>query len=144
MDHGCFELVEIGRVENDHTDEIPKDYRERLSHIKIHDEYSDALLGIEEHSHIVVVAWFHRSERDVKQVFPMKNKENPLTGVFATRSPVRPNPIAITVCKLVKREGNLLTVKGLDFFHGTPVIDIKSYSKHMIAEDPTYPDWVPR
>ena len=144
MADGRFEFEEVARVENDYKDEIPKDYRDRVSDIVVHEDYSDALLGIEEHSHVVIISWLHKSDRTIQQVRPMKKPENPLTGVFATRSPVRPNLIGITVCELIKRDGNVLTVKGLDFLDGTPVIDIKSYSHHMTAEDPTYPDWVPR
>ncbi len=139
-----FRLTEIGRVRNDHTDEIPEDYKERASTIEIHSEFVDCLQGIEEHSHIVVVSWFHRSDRTLKRVHPMGNTENPLTGVFATRSPARPNPLAITVCELLKANDNILIVKGLDSFDDTPVIDIKSYSHHMVAENPRYPPWVTR
>ncbi len=139
---GKFELIEIGVVENDFTDDIPKDYNDKNSKIVIHQDHVEALLGIEGHSHVVVVSWLHKSDRTIRQLHPMRNPENPLTGVFATRSPVRPNPIGITVCELIERNDNILTVKGLDFLDGTPVIDIKSYSKHMKAENPKYPDWI--
>lgn len=136
-----FDLIEIGRVVNDHTEEIPRDYGDTISRIRVNEEYREALLGIEEHSHLVIVAWLHKSDRKIKQVHPMKNTENPLTGVFATRSPVRPNPLGITVVELIDRDGNELTVKGLDFFNDTPVVDIKGYSKHMIAHNTKAPDW---
>ncbi len=142
--YGKFELIEVGVVENDFTDEISKNYNDKNSKIVVHQDHVEALLGIEEHSHIVVVSWLHKSDRTIKRVHPMRKPENPLTGVFATRSPVRPNPIGITVCELIGRCDNTLTVKGLDFLDGTPVIDIKSYSKHMKAENPKYPDWIPK
>jgi tRNA-Thr(GGU) m(6)t(6)A37 methyltransferase TsaA len=59
------------------------------------------------------------------KLHPKGNPDNPLVGVFASRSPNRPNPIGVTRVKLLKVNGNILTVKGLDAFNGTPVIDIK-------------------
>ena len=72
----------------------------------------------------------------------MADDSNPLTGVFATRAPVRPNPISCTVCELVDRKENILRVKGLDALNETPVIDIKSYKRYEIDE-PEFPDWAP-
>lgn len=138
-----FRVVEVGKVINDYEREIPEDYKEKVVKIKIHDEFSDSLLHIEDHSHITVLMWFDRSDRDIQQVHPMADLDNPLTGVFATRSPVRPNPIAVTVCELVKIEGSTLFVKGLDALNGTPVIDIKSYTSKYEVENPAYPEWVP-
>ncbi len=138
-----IKIEPIGVVKNDFRDEVPEDYKEKESIIKIKKKYSEALLGIEEHSHLTVMMWFNQSDRSIKQVHPMGNLDNPLTGVFATRSPVRPNPIAVTVCELIKKDGNELTVKGLDGLNDSPVIDIKSYKPYEV-EDPEYPDWIPR
>jgi len=137
-----FELIEIGRVRNEYSKEIPDDYKEQISEIEVYKEYEDALLGIEKNSHISVMCWFDRSDRDIKRVHPMADDSNPLTGVFATRAPVRPNPISYTVCELVDCEGNSLQVRGLDALNGTPVIDIKSYKRYEI-EDPKFPGWAP-
>lgn len=136
-----FELIEIGKVKNDYSEEIPDDYEEDLSKIEVHKRYEDALLGIEKNSHISVMCWFDRSDREIQRVHPMGDNSNPLTGVFATRAPVRPNPIGYTVCELVNREGNTLRVKGLDALNETPVIDIKSYKRYEI-EEPQFPDWL--
>ncbi len=141
-DLGRFELIEIGKVRNEYLEEIPEDYKENISKIEVYKEYEDALLGIEENSHISIMCWFDRSDRDIRRVYPMADDSNPLTGVFATRAPVRPNPISYTVCELVKCKGNILSVKGLDAFNETPVIDIKSYKRYEI-EDPKFPDWAP-
>ncbi len=135
-------MIEIGRVRNEYSEKIPDDYKEHISEIEVYKEYEEALLGIEENSHISVMCWFDRSDRDIKRVRPMADESNPLTGVFATRAPVRPNPISYTVCKLVDRKGNILSVKGLDAFNGTPVIDIKSYKRYEI-EYLEFPDWAP-
>ncbi|MFO7990881.1 MAG: tRNA (N6-threonylcarbamoyladenosine(37)-N6)-methyltransferase TrmO [Thermoplasmata archaeon] len=138
-----YEVKPIGRAENDYENEIPDDYKDRVTKIVIYEEYGDALLGIEEHSHIVILSWFHESDRTIHRVHPMADMDNPLTGVFATRSPVRPNPIAITVCELVDMEENILHVKGLDVYNNTPIVDIKSYTTKYKIEGPKYPDWVP-
>ncbi len=137
-----FELIEIGKVKNDYSEEIPEDYEEKISKIEVHRRYEESLLGIEENSHISVMCWFNRSDRDIQRVHPMDDGSNPMTGVFATRAPVRPNPIGYTVCELVDREGNILQVKGLDALNETPVIDIKSYKRYEI-ENPEFPDWAP-
>lgn len=135
-------MVEIGTVNNDYEEEIPENYKENISSIEVFEDYEDALLGIEENSHIAIFCWFDKSERDIYQVHPLGDDTNPLTGVFATRAPVRPNPISHTVCELVKRENNQLYVKGLDALNGTPVIDIKVHKKYEV-ENPKYPEWAP-
>jgi len=97
--------------------------------IEVLPEYEDCLLRIEERSHLWVLFWMSQLDpehRDVQQVHPGGNPENPLTGVFATHSPMRPNPIGMTRVRLISRDGLRLTVEGLDAFDGSPVIDIKS------------------
>lgn len=138
-----FEVVEVGKVENDFLEEVPDDYHDKTSKIIIGDEFTDSLLGIEENSHISVLCWLDRSDRSIQRVHPMADKSNPLTGVFSTRSPVRPNPISYTVCELIERVKNVLHVKGLDMLDATPVIDIKSYTTKYNIESPCFPDWVP-
>ncbi|MBS3817287.1 MAG: tRNA (N6-threonylcarbamoyladenosine(37)-N6)-methyltransferase TrmO [Candidatus Thermoplasmatota archaeon] len=140
---GEIQIEPIGQIKNDFTEEVPEDYKDKESVIEIFEGYKEGLLGIGEHSHITVLMWFHKGDRSIKQVHPMADEDNPLTGVFATRSPVRPNPVAVSVCRLVERKGDELLVKGLDALDGTPVIDIKSYSPYDIS-DPEYPDWIPR
>ena len=113
--------------------------------IEIDPQYSDALFGLAQFSHIMVLYWFHENDtpdqRRILQVHPCGNEQNPLTGVFATHAPVRPNLIALTVCKLVSIEGNQLTVDGIDANDGSPVIDIKSYFPLLIEDDIRVPDW---
>ncbi len=135
-------LIEIGRVKNTFDEQVADDYKEKTSEIHIHEQYSEALLGIEEHSHIVVLCWFNRSDRDILRVHPMRDPDNPLTGVFATRSPVRPNPVSITVCRLVERRDDILVVEGLDAYNDTPVIDLKSYTTKYEVDSPEFPKWI--
>jgi tRNA-Thr(GGU) m(6)t(6)A37 methyltransferase TsaA len=124
-------LRPIGRVERDEGDEglRGKALRAKSARIVLDPQVTDALLGLEPGSDVTVLAYFHRADRDVLQVQPMGNPDNPLRGVFATRSPARPNPIAVTSARIERIEGNVLHVVGLDALDGTPVLDIKSYAE---------------
>jgi tRNA-Thr(GGU) m(6)t(6)A37 methyltransferase TsaA len=100
--------------------------------IEIHPEYEPALHRIEKHTHIWVLGWLVQgvSERDVLQVTPRGVTDTGpegLHGVFAVRSPARPNPAGLTAARLLRRDGRRLDVDRLDFLDGTPVIDIKPY-----------------
>ena len=90
--------------------------------------------GLEEFSHVWVIAWLGRvpaEERGAKlRVHPRGVDNIPSVGMFATRTPRRPNPIAITAVPLLATDGPVLTVKGLDLLDGTPVLDIKPYLAH--------------
>lgn len=108
--------------------------------IEILPEYSDALKGIEENSHIWIIAWFHKAPRNILRTKPGKvNPDLPEYGVFALRSFARPNPVALSLVKLIKVEDNLLYVEGLDAIDGTPVIDIKPYFENDIVFSPVTP-----
>ena len=93
-------------------------------------EYEPGLLRFEKLSSVTVVYWFDRNDtpqkRAVLQVHPQGNRNNPLTGVFATHSPVRPNLIAISRCEIISVKENVIEIKGIDAFDGSPVIDLKS------------------
>jgi len=112
--------------------------------IEILDEYTDGLLGLEGFSHIHVFYWFGQNDTAAKrktlQVHPRKDPSNPLTGVFATHSPQRPNLIALTRCKIVAIEANIIEIEKIDAFDSSPVIDIKCY---IPSEDEAVrlPDW---
>ncbi|RLE08424.1 tRNA (N6-threonylcarbamoyladenosine(37)-N6)-methyltransferase TrmO [Candidatus Aerophobetes bacterium] len=103
--------------------------KEEMMRIEIYPRYAKGLDGIERLKKIYVLYWMHRlneEDRKTLRAHPRGNKASPLTGVFALRSPMRPNPIGLTCVELVKRENNNLFVKGLDALDGSPVIDIKS------------------
>jgi L-fuculose-phosphate aldolase len=122
-------LTVIGRVRNDIRSlaEAPKGYDEsdRTGYLGIFPEYRDGLEGIEAGQTIVVLFWLHESSRDILKVHPRGNKENPMRGVFSTRSPVRPNPIGVSELEVLNVEGTRLQVRGLDVLDNTPIIDIK-------------------
>jgi tRNA-Thr(GGU) m(6)t(6)A37 methyltransferase TsaA len=95
------------------------------SRIVLASEYEEALTDLESFSHVIVLYAFDRSR--AWSSFVLTSSDGKRHGLFATRSPNRPNPIALTVVKLVKREGTTLRVAGLDAFDGTPVLDLKPY-----------------
>ena len=100
------------------------------SKIIINKQYIDCLEGIEDFSHIVVLFWTHNipdKARQIKKVHPAGLKQIPIKGIFATRSPVRPNPICKTTVKLIERKEETLIVEGLDAIDNTPVLDIKPH-----------------
>lgn len=86
---------------------------------------SDALLGIRVGDELIVLTWLHRSSRDVLQVHPRGDGEAPLAGVFATRSPHRPNPVGIHRVSVLEVSGQRLKVAPMEAIHGTPIIDVK-------------------
>lgn len=99
------------------------------SSVEIFKQYEKALFGIEKSTHIIVLFFMSVAKRDVLQTKPRKvSTKLPKQGVFALRSPSRPNPIGFSVVKIIKRNANVLEVEGLDAIDGTPVIDIKPYS----------------
>lgn len=120
-DDASFRIYPVGRIEKEGD----------ASRVRIFDRYADALLGLDGWSHVNVFYWFDRNDtpqrRRILQVHPRGNRDNPLTGVFACRSPVRPNLIALTVCKIVSVEGAVVTVDAIDAFSGTPVLDLKPF-----------------
>jgi len=115
--------------------------------IEIFDEYGDALLGLDGFSHIYVLYWFDQNDspekRKTLQVHPRKDPGNPLTGVFATHSPRRPNLIALTLCKIESIVGNIIHIEKIDAYDGSPVIDIKCYIPGAVPDaDIRLPEWV--
>ncbi len=142
-----LELRPIGRVENDIQPGQHVTWEEIDSKIVIDQKWAKALEGLEDFSPIVVIFWLHRPKTDEVplQVHPEARQEMPLVGVFATRAPVRPNPIGLTAVELLARQGNVLTVRGLDAYDGTPVLDIKPYLVRGDLKDvKSMPDWLKR
>jgi tRNA-Thr(GGU) m(6)t(6)A37 methyltransferase TsaA len=122
-----IEVHSIGFVQRQHPDEDVND-PELVSKIVIGKEFAEGLDGIEDWSHLYVIFWMHRISDEKKTlVCPRSEPDIPAVGIFATRAPIRPNPIGLTLVKLMRRERNVLFVKGLDALDGTPVLDIKPY-----------------
>ena len=121
-------------------------WQEIESEIVINPEWADALDGIEGFSHLWVL--FYLSESPLPEslrTHPQGCDDTPLVGRFATRSPVRPNPIGLTPVELLAVEGNCLRVRGLDAFDGTPVLDLKPYlPRGDSLPHARVPDWLAR
>ncbi|MGV9171531.1 MAG: tRNA (N6-threonylcarbamoyladenosine(37)-N6)-methyltransferase TrmO [Promethearchaeia archaeon] len=141
-----FNIKPIGIVKNKKNSEILKYSKKdiKLDHkiireqgnelkpskIIINDEYVECLDGIEDFSHLVILYWTHKTPekaRKIKKVHPAGMEKMPIKGILATRSPVRPNPIALISVKLIERKDNVLIVEGLDAINNSPIIDIKPH-----------------
>jgi tRNA-Thr(GGU) m(6)t(6)A37 methyltransferase TsaA len=136
-------LKPIGVVRTAAVSDEVKD-KTRTSQIVLRSELAEALVGIDGFSHLFVLFWLHEvsdEQRKTLKVHPRGRRDLPLLGVFATRTMLRPNPIGLTLVELVKAEGNVLTVRGLDAFDGTPVIDVKPFDSWDTAKDARVPAW---
>lgn len=117
-----------------------------VSTITLLPQWAEGLDGIEEFSHVIVIFYLDRAGdgRPLRlKTHPMGRPELPEVGILSTRSPFRPNGIGVTTVKLLRREGNTLTVEGLDAYDGTPVLDIKPYlPRGDRVADATVAGWV--
>jgi tRNA-Thr(GGU) m(6)t(6)A37 methyltransferase TsaA len=140
-----MKLKAIGIVRNGVKQPIRHGWSEVVSNIVIDSHLAEALDGLDQFSHLIVLYWMHQLNPRRKlplKVHPMGKAELPLMGRFATRSPSRPNPVGQATVRLLERRGNILKVKGLDAIDGTPVIDIKPYIPgYDSATDAKAPRW---
>jgi tRNA-Thr(GGU) m(6)t(6)A37 methyltransferase TsaA len=138
-----IKLKAIGTVRSEIKEPTREKHEDIVSEIIIDEDLTGALDDIDEFSHIIVLWWIHKSRRPAPmKVHPRGNPKNKLTGVFATRSPDRPNPIGKSTVRLLERRGNVLKVQGLDAIDGTPVLDIKPYIPGYDSVDgATAPPW---
>ena len=133
----------VGYVKTDAIGDEVKD-KTRTSQIIIRPEFLAALDGITEYSHIYIIFWMHKipdEERFKMKVHPRGRNDLPLIGAFAVRTNHRPNPIGLTIVELIGIDENVLTVRGLDAFNGTPVLDLKPYDNWDAIIDPRVPEW---
>jgi len=118
------------------TSEIPRGLGAQHSAegiIEVLPEFAKGLKDIEGFSHLIIVWFFHKVKGFSLSAKPPS--DNKMHGVFATRSPQRPNPIGLTAVQLVRREGRLLHVRGIDMLNATPILDIKPYLSSIPAKD---------
>jgi tRNA-Thr(GGU) m(6)t(6)A37 methyltransferase TsaA len=116
----------IGFVESAFDESAaPDQLRAAESRLVIDPSMLEGLQGLEAGASIMVVFHFHRSQGYVLRQHPRGDESRPARGVFALRSPRRPNPIGVSVVDLLAVEGNVLRVRGLDAIHGTPILDLK-------------------
>ena len=127
---GSFAVIPLGIIHSPFQarGDAPRQGRfsDEIITLEILPEFTEGLQDLEQHPHLIVLYWLDRADRTaLKATPPHTGIEH---GVFATRSPDRPNPIGIGIVDLVRREGNRLFVRGLDALDGTPVLDIKPCS----------------
>lgn len=124
-----FILKQIGLVQSSlkEREKAPRQGKEGAPEawVKINDDVLDALDGLEVGQEIILLTWFHLSDREILKVHPRNELKNPLTGVFATRSPDRPNPVGLHPVTILEISGNQIRVSPLEAIDGTPIIDIK-------------------
>ena len=137
-----IQVQPIGYVKNNLGRRRYNKWRDTASEIIISEEYKDALYKLNEFSNIEVLFHLHEMDKPFKtRIHPTGNIEYPLMGAFATRTSNRPSKIALTTCRLVGIDGNVLRVKDLDAFDGSPVLDVKPYTKKTLRAVRT-PDWL--
>lgn len=135
-------MTPIGFVSRTSKHENERD-RSLVSQVVIDEALVPALDGIEDWSHIYVIFWLDKIERKKEPVLHHENRD---LGIFAARSPIHPNPIGLTLVELISREENVLWVRGLDAYDGTPVLDIKPYpaweNELIVVTEFSIPDWL--
>lgn len=136
-------LYFIGRIRTPWKErkDCPKNARESdaVCTIEVDPRWAAALRGVETCSHLIVLYWMDRARRDLAVQVPSHYGTG--RGTFALRSPVRPNPIALSVVKLLKVEGTTLSVVGIDCIDGTPLLDLKPYFASVDAEPDAKVGW---
>ena len=124
-----MELVEVGRVESPLRDReaAPKQGDEGApdAWLVFHDEVAGAARDLQPGDDLLVLTWLHEADRDVLRVHPRSDLSRPATGVFATRSPDRPNPIGLHRVTVLEVDGTRWRVADLEALDGTPVVDVK-------------------
>ena len=144
-----IKLEPIGFVHNGIRKKKREGWESVVSEIALSPKYEEGLEGIEEYSHVLVLFWLSRVPSNARgrrlKIHPRSRRDLPRVGIFATRTQYRPNPIGLTQVRLLKRDKNILRVKGLDALNGTPVLDIKPISPRTeIPPKIRVPDWVHR
>lgn len=136
-------LKPIGIVHSEIKKRVKGRTAQATATIEIDPTLTEALDNLDDFSHIIIIYWIHKSHHPAPlKVYPGRHAHPHPVGVFASRSPDRPNPIGKSTVRLLKREGNILTVEGLDALDGTPVLDIKPYIPGLDSvENAVAPPW---
>ncbi len=139
-------LQPIGKVKNSIINKEHHGWQDIVSEITINDDFVPALDGLADFSHIIVIFWLHGvsdAERTIKRARPLQKAEMPELGIFAWHSSRRPNPIGVSIVKLLGVEKGKVLVQGLDAIDGTPVLDLRPYAEsYYHVDDPRGPSWV--
>ncbi|KOR31821.1 S-adenosyl-L-methionine-binding protein [Achromatium sp. WMS3] len=138
-------ILEIGTIKSPFNDLKnmpiqPIAAKDIIAKCIIDEQYIDGLKDLEGFSHIYLIYKFHKASRTELTVVPFMDTE--MRGVFATRSPLRPSHIGISIVELLSKHGNILTIRGCDILDGTPIIDIKPYIAKFDLQENTTSGWM--
>jgi tRNA-Thr(GGU) m(6)t(6)A37 methyltransferase TsaA len=145
MHHQDYRFRPIGVIRTAYTDTVGMPIQgafapDSAATVEVFPEFAEGLDDCEGFSHLYLVYVFHRSSGYQLKCKPFRHDQ--LRGVFATRSPRRPNPIGVTVVRLLQRRGAVLEVSGVDMLDGTPLLDIKPYVPQFDARDQVSTGWL--
>lgn len=139
-------LTSIGTVRNEIKTPIVHGWGKVVSELVLDERYTDALDGIEDYSHLIIIFWLDKAGpiKSLKDNVQGR-KDLPVAGIFARRGPSRPNPVGVSAVALLGREKNVLRVQALDAIDGTPIIDIKPYTPAFDSiKNARIPEWCKR
>lgn len=125
-----WDMKAIARVENG-IGETPDDWDKVTSKLVLRKAYAEGLYKLSRFRHIWVIFGFDRNVPTRMRIHPRHDPTKPLVGVFASRSPTRPNKLGLTLVELISVRKNVVTVRGLDAFDGSPVFDLKPYEEEI-------------
>ncbi len=129
-----IEMTPIGYVENDYLEPVyDEEIYQKVSKIVLKEELTEGLFQIDDFEKLYILFYFSKSKG--YELIHRRRYDGEMSGVFASRSPYRPNRIGLTIVELLKVEENVLYVKGLDAINRTPVLDIKPYIKKIEEQD---------
>ncbi|MDP2643341.1 MAG: tRNA (N6-threonylcarbamoyladenosine(37)-N6)-methyltransferase TrmO [Desulfobacterales bacterium] len=141
-----MKLAPIGWVNNAIADKHHHGWQDVISVISVTEACVPALEGLADFSHIIVLFWFHMigaEERKTRRERPRRGSGNPELGIFSWHGPRRPNPIGMSIVKLLEIRDNQVTVRGLDAIDQTPVLDLRPYvASYYRVERSEEPGWV--
>lgn len=143
-----MELRPIGVVRSPVHEGADEGWGDVVSEIHVEPSLACGLDEIEQFSHVLVLFWMHEATFDTTRDLvrrPRGRDDMPEAGIFAQRAKHRPNPVGVTAVRVVRREGAVLRVRGLDAIDGTPVLDVKPYVPAFDrVDDATVPEWMER
>lgn len=126
--NGVIKIKPLGIAKNKVKKPMLPGWKNITTEIVIDKKFADGLGGIEDYSHVIIVYWMDKEKECHLRHYPQGRNDVKYVGIFACRCPQRPNRIATSTVELIRRKGNVLTVKGLDIIDGTPILDIKPYT----------------
>ena len=109
----------------------PRGAKDTYATIEFKEEFIDGLKDLDGFSHVYLIYYFHKIKEPKLQVVPFNDATNTKRGVFATRTPMHPNSIGLSIVELVDVKRNIVTIKGIDILDGTPLLDIKPYIENF-------------